>query len=147
MKRLTSPIVLSLLRGLLRLTAFLFAAAGLAYAQTCWVYTDSQLAPAPMKCVQKNNLTQSCTCNPNFNTTQSCQNDCTAIPAPAGSQTIRQLHEAWHDCFGPVGGSAPFPGRGERWYAFHRQFNYDFDIWRRDVMNLFLVESLEWCKN
>jgi len=56
------------------------------------------------------------------------------------------LHQAWHDCFGAVGGSAPPAGRGERWYAFHRQFNFDFDIWRRPL-GYNPIESLEWCSN
>ena len=113
-------------------------------AQTCWVYTDNEQAPAPMKCVQKNNLGASCTCNPAAD--GSCQTDCTSIPLPPGSQTIRELHEAWHDCFGPVGGANPQPGRGNRWYAFHRQFEFDFNAWRRDI-GFAPIESLEWCPN
>src|SRR6266404_4241436 len=124
--------------------ALMFASAGLVQAQTCWVYTDSTQAPAPMKCVQKANLAAACSCNAGGN--GSCTNDCTAIPIPAGTQTIRQLHQAWHDCFGAVGGSAPPAGRGERWYAFHRQFNFDFDIWRRPL-GYNPIESLEWCSN
>jgi hypothetical protein len=140
-----APAAFPLFRKLFFLSAAIFMAVGFAQAQTCWVYTDNTQAPAPMKCVQKTDLTQSCTCNPS-STTQSCQNDCTAIPIPVGTQTIRQLHQAWHDCFGPVGGSNPPVGRGERWYAFHRQFNFDFDIWRRPL-GYAPIESLEWCKN
>src|SRR5437867_7113284 len=146
--RRSSPVSLSMRRVFVLLTALcavVVLTAGPVRAQTCWVYTDSTPAPAPMKCVQKANLANACTCNPS-NVTQSCQNDCTAIPAPAGSQTIRQLHQAWHDCFGPVGGSNPPAGRGIRWYAFHRQFNYDFDLWRRPL-GYNPIESLQWCPN
>jgi hypothetical protein len=115
------------------------------WAQTCWVYTDTVQAPAPIKCVDKATLANSCTCDPDP-TTRSCRNDCAAIPIAAGTQTIRQLHEAWHNCFGAVGGNTPFPGRGNRWYAFHRQFNFDFDIWRRSA-GFQPIESLEWCPN
>ena len=126
----TASFVFCAFLHLVFVSAVLFAGKGLAHAQTCWVYTDTQQAPAPMKCVQKTNLAASCTCNPS-NTTGSCQNDCTAVAIPPGSQTIRQLHEEWHNCFGAIGGSNPLPGRGERWYAFHRQFNFDFDVWRK----------------
>lgn len=141
---MTMPVVSGSIRRLALLSALVFAGAVTARAQTCWVYTDNVQAPAPMKCVQKNNLALSCTCNPD--STGSCQNDCTAIPIPPGGQTIRQLHQVWHSCFGAVGGSNPPAGRGERWYAFHRQFNFDFDIWRRGI-NFAPIESLEWCKN
>jgi hypothetical protein len=123
----TTSFAFCAIRRLALLLAVIFAGTIAAHAQTCWVYTDNTQAPAPMKCVQKSNLAASCSCAPS-NATGSCTNDCTAIPIPPGSQTIRQLHEVWHDCFGAIGGSNPPAGRGERWYAFHRQFNFDFDI-------------------
>jgi hypothetical protein len=141
----TASFVFCAFLHLVFVSAVLFAGKGLAHAQTCWVYTDNQQAPAPMKCVQKTNLAASCTCNPS-NATGSCQNDCTAVPIPPGSQTIRQLHEEWHNCFGAIGGSNPLAGRGERWYAFHRQFNFDFDVWRK-ATGYAEIESLEWCPN
>ena len=91
--RRSSPFALSISSMFVLLTtlsAFLVLTAAPVEAQTCWVYTDSTPAPAPMKCVQKNNLANPCSCNPS-NTTGSCLSDCTAIPAPAGSQTIRKV--------------------------------------------------------
>jgi hypothetical protein len=93
--------------------------------------------------VQKTNLAASCSCNPAGG---SCSQDCTAIPAAPGSQTIGKLHQTWHACFGALGGPNPFPGRGDRWYAFHRQFNFDFDRWR-EAHGYPTIESLEWCPN
>ena len=56
------------------------------------------------------------------------------------------MHSGWHDCFGNIGasdGNNP-PGRSQRWYAFHRQFEIDFNVWRETV-GLSPIESLEWC--
>lgn len=104
-----------------------------AAAQTCFVYSDSQQAKVPIQCVQKGTLSPPC----------SWPTDCTVIPA-SGSQTILQMHEVWHQCFGPVGGATPPAGRSHRWYAFHRQFEHDFNQWRRTI-NYPPIESLEWC--
>jgi hypothetical protein len=50
---------------------------------------------------------------------------CITIPdvVPA---TVGELHVDWHNCFGNVGTAAspPPPGRGQRWFAFHRQPNF-----------------------
>jgi hypothetical protein len=122
----------SSLHVLIALLAVLICHVSPSRGQTCWVYTDTVQAPAPMKCVQKANLTQAC----------SWPTDCTAIPGPA--ETIRKLHEDWHACFGAQGGPTPPPGRGNRWYAFHRQFEWDFDIWRKQN-NYATIEGLQWC--
>lgn len=105
------------------------------HAQTCFVYSDLQDALVPIRCVQKNDLTTSC----------SWPTDCTTAPA-ASSQKILEMHEVWHQCFGNVGGSNPPVGRSARWYAFHRQFEHDFNQWRRTI-NFPPIESLEWCPN
>ena len=106
---------------------------GQARAQTCWVYTESQPAKAPIKCVSKADLTTPC----------SWPTDCTTVPATS-SQTIREMHEKWHLCFGSVGGPTPPAGRSARWYAFHRQFTFDYNAWRRGI-GFPAIESLEWC--
>ncbi|HMF91364.1 MAG TPA: vWA domain-containing protein [Candidatus Angelobacter sp.] len=116
------------------MAALVFAGAGLASAQTCWVYTDNSPAKAPIKCVAKSDLTTPC----------AWPTDCTTVPAPAGSQTIREMHEKWHACFGATGGVTPPAGRSARWYAFHRQFTFDFNAWRR-ALPISPIESLEWC--
>ena len=126
-----------------------------ASAQTCWVYTDTEQAKVPLQCVQMGNLAQSCNGNPGCYdgsaATACCIDDgdpsdcCTAIPA-SSPQTIREMHEIWHDCFGAVGapnGVNP-PGRSQRWYAFHRQFEIDYNEWR-DQIGLGPIQSLEWC--
>ena len=56
------------------------------------------------------------------------------------------MHTGWHSCFGNVGadiGNNP-PGRSMRWYAFHRQFEIDFNAWR-ETIGLSPIESVEWC--
>lgn len=120
----------------LLVSAFLLLAPFAAHAQTCWVYTDGELAKTPITCVQKATLMPPC----------SWPTDCTTIPAPPGSQTIRVMHSTWHQCFGNTGGFTPPAGRSARWYAFHRQFEFDFNIWRRDI-GLDPVEALDWCPN
>jgi len=102
-------------------------------AQTCFVYSDTVQAQVPIRCVQKSDLTTPC----------SWPTDCTTVPA-AGAQTILQMHAIWHQCFGNVGGSTPPAGRSQRWYAFHRQFEHDFNIWRRGI-SFPPIESLDWC--
>jgi len=104
-------------------------------AQTCWVYTDNEIAKVPIECVEKGDLSTPC----------SWPTDCTTITA-AAPQTIRQMHSIWHQCFGNVGGSTPPAGRSQRWYAFHRQFETDFNAWRRDI-GISPIEQLEWCPN
>jgi hypothetical protein len=109
-------------------------------AETCWAYADSTNANAPIKCVKKSDLTTPCSYG-----SFSSPTDCTTVPA-AGAQTILDMHLAWHNCFGAVGGPNPPPGRGQRWYAFHRQFEFDYDTWRHGV-GLGPIESLDWCPN
>src|SRR4029450_4468075 len=96
-------------------------------------------ALAPLTCVLKSDLTTACSYG-----SLSAPNDCTTVPAAAGSQTILEMHRIWHECFGSTGGAVPPTGRGQRWYAFHRQFEFDYDIWRRD-MGFGPIESLDWC--
>jgi hypothetical protein len=124
-------------RVALGLIAFLGLAAG-SQAQTCWVYTDTELAPAPIKCVSKADLVSNCSYG-NIN----APTDCTTVPA-AAPQTIREMHKIWHDCFGAVGGPVPPAGRSQRWYAFHRQFELDFNRWRRDL-GIDPIEQVDWC--
>ncbi len=125
-------------RAACRIAALALLAACLATppggAETCWTYVDDP-AKAPIRCVQKSDLTTAC----------SWPTDCTTVPMPAGSETILEMHRIWHDCFGAVGGSNPPPGRGQRWYAFHRQFEYDYDAWRRANTPFGPIESLDWC--
>ncbi len=103
------------------------------HAETCWAYADSVNANVPLRCVSKTDFTSAC----------SWPSDCTAVAATT-PQTINEMHAAWHDCFGAVGGSTPPPGRGQRWYAFHRQFELDYDQWRRGI-GISPIESLDWC--
>ena len=103
-------------------------------AETCWNYVDNP-AKVPLRCVQKNNLSTAC----------SWPQDCTVVAAPAGSQTILEMHRIWHECFGSTGGSNPPPGRGQRWYAFHRQFEYDYDLWRWANTSFGAIEPIDWC--
>lgn len=104
-----------------------------AEAQTCFTYSDTVQAPVPIRCVQKNDLSTAC----------SWPTDCTTVTA-AGPQTILDMHTRWHQCFGNVGGATPPAGRSNRWYAFHRQFEHDFNIWRRGI-GFAPIESLDWC--
>jgi hypothetical protein len=70
-----------------------------AAAETCWAYADGTNALAPIKCVQKSDLTSACSYGSLASPT-----DCTAVPA-ASSQTILDMHRVWHECFGAVGGA------------------------------------------
>lgn len=108
-------------------------------AQTCFAYVDSQPTLAPITCVDKTDLTTPCSYG-NLNS----PTDCTTVPAAPGSQTVLEMHTLWHECFGPVGGNVPPAGRSQRWYAFHRQFEHDFNLWRR-ANGFDPIESLEWC--
>jgi len=102
-------------------------------AQTCFWYSDNVNANTGIQCVDKSTLAPPC----------SWPSDCTTIAAP-GSQSVLQMHQVWHQCFGAVGGATPPVGRGQRWYAFHRQFEYDFNIWR-DANSYSLIEQQDWC--
>lgn len=159
---------------LLRLAAILLVAVGPAYglrpaaAQTCFDYVDGcdrpdwdlpsalpncQNALAPFECVEEGNLTTECRWDPDEDGVEDCHLDviagncCTTKPAPPGTaQSILEMHTAWHECFGNVGnrlGNNP-PQRGQRWYAFHRQFEYDFNRWRDDA-GFGPIQAVEWC--
>ncbi|HXU84047.1 MAG TPA: vWA domain-containing protein, partial [Polyangia bacterium] len=124
-----------------------------ARAEFCWDYVDNTPAKLPVVCVRQDALmcmpsptntccsyNASCAKN-NGGNTGSC---CTLVPPTASTppQTMLAMHTAWHECFGNTGGNPretgpndpllPYPGRGARWLAFHRQFEYDFDLARED---------------
>lgn len=111
-----------------------FAFTGTVEAQTCFWYSDNINAATPIKCVQKSDLVTPC----------SWPSDCTTVEATGTTQTVLKMHEIWHQCFGSVGGATPPSGRGQRWYAFHRQFEYDFNLWRVDN-GFAVIEQLDWC--
>src|SRR5688500_14756917 len=69
-----------------------------------------------------------------------------AVHDPTATQTIGEMHVIWHNCLGNVGTSAspPPPNRGLRWFAFHRQFESDFNEYR-ETLGLDKLDSLEWC--
>ncbi len=125
-------------------------AAGLGYtasshAQTCWVYVDSETARVPLACRDQGDLSQNCSWDPDCFDDNDASDCCTSIPA-SSAQNILTMHTNWHNCFGNIGaadGNNP-PGRGQRWYAFHRQFEFDFNLWRADN-GIDPIESLEWC--
>jgi hypothetical protein len=147
------------LSGLLVLAVLSFPRALL--GQTCWSYVNTP-ANVPLLCVQQGDLTTPCQWDPDNDGDEECHEDgdtsdcCTTVPA-ASSQTVRQMHAIWHNCFGAVGdlvdGSNP-PQRGQRWYAFHRQIENDYNIWR-EAGNLCnptgaapqgcKIESADWC--
>jgi subtilisin-like proprotein convertase family protein len=106
-------------------------------AQTCFFYVDNEMAKVPILCVQKNTLMPPC----------APPTDCTTV-VNAAPQTVLLEHTTWHNCFGNTlaafFGVQP-PGRGQRWYAFHRQFELDFNIWREDH-GFAKIESLNWCQ-
>jgi len=106
-------------------------------AQTCFIYSDTVNAKVPILCVNKGTLLPPC----------GSPTDCTSVLAGA-PQTILAMHTAWHNCFGNTlsdfFGVQP-PGRGQRWYAFHRQFENDFNIWRAPFYAK--IESHNWCPN
>lgn len=119
--------------------------AGEARAQTCWVYVDGETARAPIACREQGDLTQSCSWNQDCFDDLDASDCCTSIPA-SSAQTVLAMHTNWHNCFGNVGasdGNNP-PGRGQRWYAFHRQFEHDFNQWRADL-GIDPIQSLHWC--
>lgn len=127
------------------IVAFVFAALPVG-AEVCWDYTDFELANVPIRCVEMGDLTTPCSWNPSCNVDLDPSDCCTAIADPGGSQTIGEMHVAWHDCLGNVGTAAspPPPNRGLRWYAFHRQFESDFNVFR-EGLGLTKIDSLEWC--
>ena len=102
-------------------------------AQTCFSCSDGVNANTAIQCVNKTTLSTPC----------SWPSDCTTIAA-SGSQTVLEMHQIWHQCFGSVGGAIPPSGRGQHWYAFHRQFEYDFNLWR-DANSFSLIEQQGWC--
>ena len=116
-------------------------------------------AKVPLQCVQKGPLAATgalvpCSWEipiPGQDFAGDCHEDgdpsdcCTSVTSP-NTQAILQMHTAWHNCFGNVGdsdGNNP-PGRGQRWYAFHRQFELDFTLWR-ETAGFGFIQSLEWC--
>jgi hypothetical protein len=140
--------------------ALLLVFPSVARGEFCWMYSRTS-SLAPISCVQVGNTTQTCSSgDPNGGL--SCHDDgttnlgncCTTLPAAPNSETVEQQHEDWHACFGPTGNQClppatltggttpnPFagrispPGRGARWYAFHRQLTLDFDIFRGAAPN------------
>lgn len=164
--RLPLPVSLTLLAAI---------APGLAppaAAQSCWSYVNTPAA-TPISCVQQGDLSTACSwgeasaCPTNASIgghlREECHEDnnlsdcCTSVPA-AGAQTVREMHAIWHQCFGAIGdvcdGNNP-PQRGNRWYAFHRQIEADYNLWRQSFacnpMNgQYLgckIESVDWCPN
>lgn len=123
-----------------------FVAALPAGAEICWDYTDFELAKVPIRCVEMGDLTTPCSWNPSCNVDLDPSDCCTTVPDPGATRTIGEMHVAWHDCLGNVGTSAspPPPNRGLRWYAFHRQFESDFNAFR-EGLGLGKIDALEWC--
>ena len=117
-----------------------------ARAEHCWDYVDGvnpvtgqvvfpgfEFTKAPMQCVQQGDQNSGPNCSwfpgqsPDCTVGGTC---CTSIPEPGAQQSILSMHSEWHQCFGNTGGPTPFPGRSARWLAFHRQFDFDFDLMR-----------------
>ncbi|HEX2253321.1 MAG TPA: vWA domain-containing protein [Thermoanaerobaculia bacterium] len=117
-----------------------------AAAEVCWDYTDFENALVPLKCVQMGDMTTPCTWNPTCNTDLDPSDCCVAAHDPLATQTIGEMHVKWHQCMGNVGTAAtpPPPNRGLRWYAFHRQFESDFNVYR-EGLGFGKIDSLEWC--
>jgi hypothetical protein len=126
----------------------LIGSGGPARAEHCWLYVDGfdygenkpttpnvpgfEFTKAPFQCVH-----QDFTPNCSWEHGQACTvggTCCTSVPDPAHPVTVLKMHEMWHKCFGSVGRTAgdppPFEGRSARWLAFHRQFEFDFDLFR-----------------
>lgn len=127
--------------------AVLLLAAPPASAEICWAYTDTQLAKVPLKCVRIGDPSMGCSWSPFCNTDNDPSDCCMAVYDPtAVGQTVGQMHIIWHQCLGNTGTSAspPPPNRGLRWFAFHRQFESDFNVYRESI-GLDKIDSLEWC--
>ncbi len=127
------------------LTGLIFAMSPVV-AEVCWLYTDAQPAKVPLKCVQMGNPALSCSWNPSCNVDLNPSDCCKAVFDPTASQTVGQMHIQWHDCLGNVMSqdTPPPPNRGLRWFAFHRQFESDFNVYR-EGLGLDKLDSLEWC--
>jgi hypothetical protein len=151
-------------------------------AEHCWAYVDGDFedyesAKVPIICVEEGDLLctdgpgidavnpncgqeggDECCCDwdPTCHVDSNTDDCCTSVPPPAGTeQTILDMHTAWHECFGSVGTANPPPGRSARWLAFHRQFEYDFDLFREDQFGCdpgeegdgCFIEALDWVPN
>ena len=146
------------------ISAFLIAPD--AVAQTCFDYVDSCSRPgwvipvphpscvnakAPIRCVQQGPLATSgtladCSWDPDCHEDGDPSDCCTSVTA-ASTQAILEMHENWHNCFGNIGDQGDIsnpPGRGQRWYAFHRQFELDFTLWR-EPLGFSPIQSFQWC--
>jgi MYXO-CTERM domain-containing protein len=133
--------------GCVAVAAGLGIAPSAARAEFCWDYAAGT-SSAPILCRRVQNTADTCS----FNSAGTCHwtdnlgSCCTTILNP-GTQTLGEHHDSWHTCFGAIGqsilppplrspsntqnplaGRINPPNRGARWYAFHRQFTYDFDI-------------------
>lgn len=136
------------------LTALFLPPPEAAEAQTCFAYVNTPAA-VPLACVEQGDLTTPCSWDGDCHQDGDPSDCCATVPA-AGAQTVREMHHVWHQCFGSIGdtsdGDNP-PQRGNRWYAFHRQIEADFNLWRETLtcnplMGQFLgckIESLDWC--
>ena len=131
-------------------------------AQTCFDYSDSCSKPGwvlpsphpqcrnalvPITGVQQGNLGLSCSWDGDCHEDGDPSDCCTTVVS-SSPQANLEMHTLWHRTFGNVGdsdGNNP-PGRGQRWYGFHRQFEFDFNLWR-DEIGFSPIESLEWCPN
>ena len=134
------------------LTGWSLTALGLrdADAELCWEYVDNYNTNAPFACVQQGDGVTPCSWNGFCHLDGDPSDCCTAVPS-SSPMTNLAMHTLWHQCFGNVGnfgGNNP-PGRGQRWYAFHRQYELDFNIFRDTPPFAFLphIQSLEWCPN
>ena len=137
-----------------------------AIAQTCFDYVDSCSRPGwvipfphpdcvnarvPIRCVQQGPLAATgtlvnCSWDGDCHEDGDPSNCCTSVTSP-NVQSILEMHTNWHDCFGNIGDQTDVsnpPGRGQRWYAFHRQFELDFTLWR-EPLGFSTIQSLEWC--
>jgi hypothetical protein len=144
--------------------AFVFALSGPSRAEHCWAYVDgafssAAVTKAPFECRRQGNTANPCrwlsggsTCHLDGDLSDCC----TSIPNPSERQTILDMHTEWHGCFGNTGGVNPPPGRSARWLAFHRQFEFDFDLFREATfpcspLNALgdgcFIESLDWHRN